>query len=81
VKLLAAIGPDERTLVFVVVNNTKRSIDLKIKLPREFKFNESVSFETSERHDLGISPSQPPTDQYTFSPQSVTTVQLTINNL
>lgn len=79
-KLLAALSPDERTLVLVVINNTERSVDLKIKFPVELKFNEFVSVETSERHDLSMSPPRPPMDYYTFSPESITTVRLTRTN-
>jgi len=77
VKLLATLGPYKKMLVLVVINNTERPVDLKVKLPNELKINDSVSVETSEFYDLSMSPPRPPTDQYTFSPQSVTTVQLT----
>jgi O-glycosyl hydrolase len=77
VKLFAAQSPDESELVLVVINNTKNSVELKLKLPGNLKFDESVSVETSEHHDLRMSPARPPTDHYTFAPESVTTVQLT----
>jgi O-glycosyl hydrolase len=77
VKLLATLSLDESELALVVVNNTKNSVELKIKLPQELKFNRSVRFETSEHHDLKMSQAGLLTNRYTFSPQSITTVQWT----
>jgi len=77
VKLLASLSFDENMLVLVVINNTKRPVDLKIELHGELKFNEFAIFETSQHHDLRMSKPQTPTDNYIFSPESITTVQLT----
>jgi O-glycosyl hydrolase len=76
VKLLAAQSPDESELVLVVINNTEDSVEVKIKLPEELKLSASVIAETSEHHDLRKPQTRPLTDHYTFSPQSITTVQL-----
>jgi O-glycosyl hydrolase len=77
VKLLAAQSPDEKELVLVVINNTKDSVEVKIKLPEKLKLNVSVIAETSEHHDLRKPQTRPPADCYTFAPQSITTVQFT----
>jgi O-glycosyl hydrolase len=78
VKLLAALSPDEKKLVLVAVNNRKKPVPLKIKLPEHFKIADSSCYETSASGELKISEAQG--SQYTLAPQSVTTLQLAVRN-
>ncbi|MFZ9034267.1 MAG: glycoside hydrolase, partial [Anaerohalosphaeraceae bacterium] len=80
VKLLAAQSPNEKELVLVAINNTQDSVEVKLKLPKELKLNRSVIAETSEHCDLRMSQAGPLADRYTFAPQSITTMQLTVQD-
>jgi O-glycosyl hydrolase len=76
VKQLAAISPDEKTLILVAVNNQNKAAPLKIKLPGHWQVADAAVYETSHSRELRRLEVKNFQGQVTVAPQSITTVQL-----